>query len=205
MSMFDRCDPETMRIVNGALGEARRLGHRYLGTEHVLLAISMRREALPETVAPLLPSADAIRSGIESLIGTPTRRDTDLLRSIGIELDEVRAAVRRSFGDDAFDRLTTRRVHQPWQPWRRPSRRCTSVLAGTMSIARRLKQAFERARQECDRRGRDLIDPTLLLLGVVEVEDALANQLLRANGIDPDNIRALLVAGTLKPGTGARR
>ena len=30
-----------------------------------------------------------------------------------------------------------------------------------------------------------LIEPAMLLLGIVEVEDALANRLLRNNGIDP--------------------
>ena len=37
--MFERCDQDTMAVFNTALAEARRLGHNYVGTEHVLLAL----------------------------------------------------------------------------------------------------------------------------------------------------------------------
>lgn len=63
-----------------------------------------------------------------------------------------------------------------------------------MTVARRAKQAFERAGREADRRGLPAIDPATLLLGVLEVEDALANRLLRDNGIDPEQIRGILVS-----------
>ncbi len=190
--MFDRFDPETMRVVDAAIRAARQLGHNYIGTEHVLLAFSEHRDVLPVAVASLLPDCGVIRSGISSLIGEPHQRDREVLRSIGIDLEEGRAAVRRTFGDEAIDRLHRRAVHQPWQPWRRPSRRCTSLLAGTMTMATRLKQSFERATREADRRGQHLIEPGMLLLGVVGVEDALANRLLRDSGIDPHEIRGIL-------------
>jgi Clp amino terminal domain, pathogenicity island component len=62
-----------------------------------------------------------------------------------------------------------------------------------MSVAARVKEAFERAAREADRRGVGLIGPPMLLLGIVEVEGALANRLLHDNGIDPAEIRGLLV------------
>jgi ATP-dependent Clp protease ATP-binding subunit ClpA len=188
--MFDRCAEETIGIVDAAIGAARDLGHNYIGTEHLLLALCERRDALPPTVARLLPSAGAVRSGISAVIGAGLSRD-EVLRSIGIDLDQVRAAVRRTFGDEAIGRVR-RPVHQPWQPWRRPSRRCTSLLAGSISVAARVKQVFERAGREADRRGMPLIEPAMLLLGLVEVEGALANRLLRDNGIDPQEIQGLL-------------
>jgi hypothetical protein len=192
--MFDRCDAATREIVDAAIRAARELGHNYLGTEHLLLALAEQRHLLPDAVARLLPDARVVRSGIVSLIGEPLREDSELLRSLGVDLEDVRNAVRRTFGDQAIERLGRRRVHQPWQPWRRPSRRCTSLLAGTMTVARRVKQAFERAAREAGRRGRPTIDPPTLLLGIVEVEDALANRLLRDNGIDPEQIRGMLVS-----------
>ena len=190
--MFDRCAEQTIRIVDAAIGAARELGHNYIGTEHLLLALCERRDALPPTVARLLPSVGAVRSGISALIGEGLPRD-ELLRSIGIDLDQVRATVRRTFGDDAIDRIR-RPVHQPWQLWHRPSRRCTSLLAGTITMAPRVKQVFERAGREANRRGMPLIEPAMLLLGIVEVEDALANRLLRDNGIDPQEIQGILVS-----------
>jgi ATP-dependent Clp protease ATP-binding subunit ClpA len=59
-------------------------------------------------------------------------------------------------------------------------------------VAARVQQAFERASREADHRGMPLIEPVMLLLGMVEVEDALANRLLRDNGIHPQEIQGIL-------------
>ncbi len=179
-----------MTVVNSALEQARSLGHTYLGTEHLLLALVQHRDLLPEPVGALLPDVDVLTSKLSALLGEPPRlRDADLLKVVGIDLDEVRAAVRQTFGSDALDSLGRRRVHQPWQPWRRPSRWCTSLLAGGMSCAPRVKQAFEHARRDIARRQLDLIGPLTLLLGMVDVEDATSNRLLREAGLDPAVLR----------------
>jgi ATP-dependent Clp protease ATP-binding subunit ClpA len=191
--VFERCDENTMAVFNNALAEARRLGHSYVGTEHLLLALLRRREFLPEAVTALLPrDADVVIAALESVLDGPPPRDAELLKTLGIDLDEVRSAVRQTFGDDAVERLG-RPVHQPWQPWRRPRRRCMSLLAGGMGVAPRVKQAFEHARRDADRRQRSAIDPAGLLLGMVEVEDALSNRLLRDAGIDPSEVRRVLL------------
>ena len=57
-----------------------------------------------------------------------------------------------------------------------------SILAGSMNVAPRVKLSFERARQHADRRQRLGIDPPTLLLGMVEVEGALSNRILRDLG-----------------------
>jgi ATP-dependent Clp protease ATP-binding subunit ClpA len=64
-----------------------------------------------------------------------------------------------------------------------------SILAGSMSIAPRLKQAFENAQRDADRRKRAMIDPAALLLGMVEVEDAMSNRILHNVGVDPQQLR----------------
>ncbi len=188
--MFDRCDSSTIAVFDTALAEARRLGHNYVGTEHLLLALVRHREVLPDQVAALLPSdPDAVSGALESLLDGPPSPDGELLKTLGIDLDQVRAAVRQTFGSDAVERLGRRRVHQPWQPWRRPTRRCFSLLAGGMGVAPRVKKALEHARDHADRHQGATIDPAGLLLGMVEVEDALSNRLLRDAGIDPFQVR----------------
>jgi ATP-dependent Clp protease ATP-binding subunit ClpA len=195
--VFEHCDENTMAVFNAALGEARRLGHGYVGTEHLLLALMHHREMLPDAVAALLPrDAHAVTTALGRVLDGPPLRHPELLKALGIDLDQVRSAVRQTFGDDAVDRLGQRRVHQPWQPWRRPSRQCMSLLAGGMGVAPRVKKAFEYARRDAARRQRRTIDPAGLLLGMVEVEDALSNRLLRDVGVDPSEVRrALLDAG----------
>jgi ATP-dependent Clp protease ATP-binding subunit ClpA len=190
--VFERCDENTMAVFDTALAEARRLGHNYVGTEHLLLALMRHREILPDTVAALLPRDTDVAAALASVLDGPPPRDAELLKTLGIDLDKVRSAVRRAFGDDAIERLG-RPVHQPWQPWRRPSRRCMSLLAGGMGVAPRVKQAFEHARRDADQRRRPSIDPAGLLLGMVEVEDAMSNRLLREVGIDPSAVRRALL------------
>lgn len=190
--MFDHCDPNTVTVIDTALAEARELGHSYLGTEHLLIACSRRRDLLPERVRPLLPPTEILRSRLVAAIGAPPRRDADLLKTVGIDLDEVRSAVRRTFGDAAVARLAVRRVHQPWQPWRRPSRRCTSLLAGTMSVAPRVKQALERAHRDAVLGNAGAIDPARLLLGMIDVEGAMSSRLLVDAGVDPAWLRRYL-------------
>ncbi len=192
--MFDRCDSNTIAVFDTALAEARRLGHNHVGTEHLLLALVRHREVLPDVVAALLPRRpDVLTVALESILDGPPSRDAELLKALGIDLDQVRASVRQMFGNDAVEQLARRPVHQPWQPWRRPSRRCMSLLAGTMGVARGVKLALEHARHDADRRHRAGIDPAGLLLGMVEVEDALANRLLRSVGVDPSEVQQALL------------
>lgn len=58
-----------------------------------------------------------------------------------------------------------------------------------MEAAPRFEEAFERARRESDRRQRDLIDPLCLLIGMIDVGNAMSNRLLRDAGVDPDVVR----------------
>ena len=133
--MFERCDANTRLIVDAALEESRRRSHRSLGIEHLLVAFARRRDVLPDDVAQLLPDADDVASALAAAAGRG-RPDAELLKGVGVDLDEVRSAVRRTFGDEAVQRLR-RPVHQPW---RRPSRRCTSVLVGEIRVSPRVNR-----------------------------------------------------------------
>ncbi len=62
-----------------------------------------------------------------------------------------------------------------------------------MSVAPRVKQALERGLLDATRRQRDGIDPASLLLGMMEVEGAMSNELLRRTGVDLDGLHALLL------------
>ena len=81
--MIDRYDEGTRVVVDAAVVEARRLGHRWVGTEHLLLALAARSDTLPSAVAGLLPTAGAIRAGLTAIAG-PVGRDAELLRTVGI-------------------------------------------------------------------------------------------------------------------------
>jgi hypothetical protein len=144
---------------------------------------------LAADVAELLPTdAGPVRSALLTESGGPRRSQAELLRAVGIDLNEVRSAVRRTFGAEAVESLGRRGVHQPWQPWKRPSRRCTSLLAGTVHVAPRLKQAMETARDHADRREAVGIAPAGLLFGILDVEGSMASRMLRDVDVEPDSV-----------------
>src|SRR4051794_29285900 len=124
--MFERCDAKTIEVFEAAQAEARRLGHSYVGTGHLLLALIGSRNALPAGVAAQLPAEREVINALASLIGEPPRDDATLLGTLGIDLIHVRRAARQTFGNDTVERLGRRRSRQPWQPWRRPRRPCRS-------------------------------------------------------------------------------
>jgi hypothetical protein len=68
-----------------------------------------------------------------------------------------------------------------------------SMLAGAMGVMPRVKQAFEHASLDADRRRRATIDPAGLLLGMIEVEGAVSNRLLSDVGVDPFDLRRALL------------
>jgi hypothetical protein len=57
------------RVVARALGEARAFGHRYLGTEHVLLALSAEPGLARAALTELAIDERAVRRSIERIIG----------------------------------------------------------------------------------------------------------------------------------------
>ena len=183
--LFPGCDASTNAVLEAARAEARGLGHNYLGTEHLLLGFMEGRDLLPAEVAGLLPDdVDIVRSALSTATGGPRPTQADLLKLVGIDLEEVRSAVQRTFGAEAVDSLGRRGVHQPWQPWRRPSRAMHLFVGWRDSRAPRVKPPWiEHA--HADRRGAAAIAPAALLLGMLEVEDSLANRLLRDVHVEP--------------------
>jgi Clp amino terminal domain, pathogenicity island component len=65
-------------VVARALEEARGLGHRYLGTEHLLLALTMEPGLAASALADLGVDERAVRSSIERIIGRGRSGDATL-------------------------------------------------------------------------------------------------------------------------------
>src|SRR5689334_10564141 len=71
--MFQKFTDRARQVVVLAQEEARLLGHNYIGTEHVLLAVADQGDGLAATVlAEAGLTADAIRAEIETTIGRGT-------------------------------------------------------------------------------------------------------------------------------------
>ena len=127
--MLERFDADARTVIAQAAEHARRLGHRYIGGEHLLLAVVsagapasavMRAQG----VTPELVEEEIVRRvGLGAAGGLFAGLDRDALATIGIDLDAVRARIEASFGPQALT-SAAQAAHQgrPGQPGRRPSR-----------------------------------------------------------------------------------
>ena len=140
--MFERFTDSARHLLVQAQHEARRLGHNYIGCEHLLLAAAGLAEPAgaalrDQGVTPERVEAEIVRTvgrgqaaDPDGRAADPTGRgdplhglDREALASIGIDLDVVRARLEAAFGPDALDRavLAHRRAAQASRPRRRPA------------------------------------------------------------------------------------
>ena len=106
--MFERFTDTARHVVVQATEHARRLGHRYVGSEHILLAaVSTSQPASAvmraHGVTPELVEEEIVRRvGLGAGAGLFGGLDRDALATIGIDLDAVRARIEASFGPQAL-------------------------------------------------------------------------------------------------------
>jgi ATP-dependent Clp protease ATP-binding subunit ClpA len=136
---------------------------------------------------------DTGRAALRQLVGTGglSESDAEALRTLGIELDEVRRRVEASFGPGALDHVLHRRPHR--RPWRRG--RCEpAAVSGQLPFMPRAKRALERAQREAATLGDRDIGVEHLLLGLLDPRSNMAVELLRHLGVNPELVRARVLA-----------
>jgi ATP-dependent Clp protease ATP-binding subunit ClpA len=184
--------------------EARRLGHHYLGPEHLLVGLLQEGDNLAARVlvAHGLDLA-TVRAEVDQLIGQgvlpgPQPSDGELLATLGVDLKAVHARLQATFGDHAY-----------WEAAQRVRRRPTQPVTHTPHISTDPSpllcgRAISIAAHEAIARDQD-VGPEHLLLGLLRdaedpVETDLAPQdrrqrvLLGLPGHGPHPIRLLAEA-----------
>jgi hypothetical protein len=138
--MFERFSPGARTVVIHAQQHARRLGHRYIGPEHLLLGLAGLDEPAGAVlreygVTPEYVEEEIVRrAGLGAGAGLFGDLDQDALSVIGIDLDAVRARVEASFGSGALARAS-----QAVHPGPRPGR-----LNPRRAVPRRLRRLARR-------------------------------------------------------------
>jgi ATP-dependent Clp protease ATP-binding subunit ClpA len=176
--MYARFAAQAIEAIDLAEEESARLRHPWLGTEHLLWGLLRQ----PGTaVTSVLESLGVTRLAVEreliTTLGPPVHEhllgaeDKQVLGTIGIDLDEVRARVDEVFGPGALERAEPGRCGLPMMP--------------------RLKGGLEHAAREA---GSGLIETDHLLLGILNVRKALAVELLASFGVTADILRRSLHA-----------
>jgi ATP-dependent Clp protease ATP-binding subunit ClpA len=165
---------QTMRL---AAQESERHEHRYLGTEHALLGLLRTSNALAVSVLRSRGlTAEAVEAELARLEAEGVvRRDggRELLRGLGIDIEEVVARLDRSFGRAAVDEATCRVARR--RRWRR-SRRVFAPLAKPVLLKRALELADRHARAA----GREQATIDDVVVGILlDAKDPLGTQLSR--------------------------
>lgn len=150
--------------------QARRLGHSYIGSEHVLLGLASRKAG---AAALVLEQLGATPELIEAEIRAhpspppPTAIDREALSTLGIDLDAVRTQLDQRFGEGALER--TRRGCWPVEP----------------TLKRALAQAVDEA-------GGQPPDDEHVLAALVMNADGGSARVLRELGVHSNELRRAL-------------
>ena len=123
--MLERFTDEARQVLVQAQAAARRLGHDFIGCEHLLLAVASTGTPASLVLRDQGVSPERVEKEIRHILG-PGRTadllgglDREALASIGIELDVVRTRLEAAFGPDALARAVPacRRNRRP--AWRK--------------------------------------------------------------------------------------
>lgn len=169
------------RFLAAGAQESRTFGHDYVGTEHVLLALTgYSSTPAGQALARLGLTRDVVLDDIERLIGTctdPRRRpmDSDALATLGIDLDEVTRRVEETFGPGALERTRSSSLDTP--------------AGACRCVAPRLKKALELAATEA---GDGPVRAEHMLVSLAAVEDSIAARILRDHGVTVHALRCTL-------------
>jgi len=123
--------PDAVAVAIVAYEHALRLGYRYLGSEHFLLALAAANQPAGAVlrehgVTPGRVEAEVARRAGAALFGD---LDRDALAVIGIDVSAVRASIEASFGPDALT-SASQALHRAPRARRLDPRRVTGARMG---------------------------------------------------------------------------
>jgi ATP-dependent Clp protease ATP-binding subunit ClpA len=198
-------DPDARTVGMRAFDHAIRLGHRYLGGEHILLALAqadtpagvvLREHGL----TPARVEAELARRAGAGLFGD---LDWAALASAGVDVDAVRAQAEAAFGPQALSQAN-QAVHRGplisrWNP--RRVRISGAERDGVfLPHSRSAEQALHAARQEGAARHAPEVSTGHLALGLIAVDDGLVPPILAALGVSVAALRTAIEDRCAPPG-----
>lgn len=169
--MFERFTKLARRALVAAQTSAQQFGDPRIGTEHVLLGL-----VLVEGMAARVLGAAGIDEGVvrDGIVRrrSPAIDDADALRTIGIDLTEVRASVEAAFGEGALERPRGRGRRRDAPPFDPETKRALEL---SLREALTLKHSY--------------IGTEHLLLAIVRLGHGEAYEILRDRIGDPNELR----------------
>jgi ATP-dependent Clp protease ATP-binding subunit ClpA len=179
--MFERFTDRARQVAIDAQVTARRLGHGYVGTEHILLGLLHGDGIAARVLASLGVTAAAVEREVLAEVGRGPlgTGDAEALGAIGIDLEEVRRRVEASFGPGALQ----------WRPGRGCGRGRVPLFGGHIPFTPRAKKVLELSLREALALKHKYIGTEHILLGLVREGEGLAMLVLTRLGAGPEVIR----------------
>ena len=173
--MFERFSAGARQAVVDAQEEARRMGHGYIGCEHLLLGLlDSGTGPAADALAAFGLRADRMRGLVPEIVGSDPL-DADALASLGIDLDAVRRATEASFGPGALDRG-----------------RCAGRgprVRGHIPFTPQAKKSLELALRAAVQMRHDTITSGHVLIGIIDQRSNAVLLVLRRAGVPADALR----------------
>jgi ATP-dependent Clp protease ATP-binding subunit ClpA len=193
--MFERFTATARQTVVAARAEATATGRRYIGTEHLLIALlDVDRGPAYTVLTESGVTAEAIRADLDRRIppaaGPLGPDDAEALRAIGIDLDAVISRVEATFGAGALGE-----PDEPCDERRGLFRRNRRRPGGTVGHPRftpRSKKVLELSLREAVHRNDKSIRSEHILLGLIREGEGLAAQILTDAGLSLADLRTRL-------------
>ncbi len=185
--MFERFTDRARQVVRGAAEASEQMGHRHVGTEHLLLGLLAGDGGVARTVLDAAGvRADHVKTEVQRFLG----QDAEALESIGIDLEAVKAKVEETFGPGALDELNP----PPKRGWLRRRK----AGGGHRPFTPRAKKVLELSLREALALKHNYIGTEHLLLGLLREGQGLAAKILADAGLDFAELRAQTIAAIPK-------
>jgi ATP-dependent Clp protease ATP-binding subunit ClpA len=220
--MFERFTDSARGIVTQAQLNARRLGHSYIGCEHLLMAAAMVEGPAGAALREQGITPERIQLTLLGTTGPLSGLDEEALASIGIDLDAVRAKVEAEFGPDALTWAGPAASESRRPAWgkgplaelkRRRRRRRTgnsaphptgpvgsapfspgSAPRGHIPFTPRAKKTLELSLREAEALHDSSIGAEHITLALLIPKDGTVPRILVALGVEPASVRAAILA-----------
>jgi ATP-dependent Clp protease ATP-binding subunit ClpA len=200
--MFERFTEPARTVVTDAQEEARGLGHGWIGTEHLLIAVLRTpEESGAATLAAQGLTAQACREAVREVVAGDDDglgpRDAEALQAFGIDLEEVRRRTEETFGPGALDAThPAEPAARRGMPFRR--RRKETGRTGHVPFTPRAKKALELALREAVALRDRHIGVEHLVLALLRSDDRLTRAMWDRLSVRPGDARARVLSARRK-------
>jgi ATP-dependent Clp protease ATP-binding subunit ClpA len=200
--MAGHMTPDACAVAIGAYEHAIRLGHRYLGGEHFLLALASAGQPAGAVLRDHGVTPERVEGEIVGLAGGGLfgGLDRDALAAIGIDVDAVRTRIEASFRPGALIQAGQAAPRRPRLPRLNPRRVSGAERDGVfLPHGPGGGQSLGNALREAQTRHGAQIGVEHLALGLLAVDEGLVPPILSALGVSAPALRAAILDRCRQP------